>query len=184
MATRMNGYRFKIDSIIFLAVTIVVVSIFLSNPQVGAKIEEFGQLGGPIVPYISGFFYSISVTAPAATAAIFYLGKIANPFYIALAGAFGAATTDFILFNFLRKRASQSVEYLASRFKTKYKATRKTIRIFAMVVAGLIIASPLPDELGVAILAAINIKPQRFVFFSFVLNFLGILAIAWLGSVL
>jgi uncharacterized membrane protein YdjX (TVP38/TMEM64 family) len=42
--------------------------------------------------------------------------------------------------------------------------------------AGLIIASPLPDELGVALLAGFtHIKPWKFAIISYVCNTLGIL---------
>jgi len=50
------------------------------------------------------------------------------------------------------------------------------------VIAGLIIASPLPDEIGVALFGASKFEPKKFVFISYFLNFLGILIITSLGS--
>ena len=184
MAAKSDATTFEIDHLIFIAVTIIVAAIFLATPAVGLFIENIGRQSGPLASFIAGAFYSTSVTAPAGAATLFFLGKVQNPILIALVGAFGAAITDFLLFKFLRRRASASVEYVAQHFKTKYRKTRKTIRLLALIVAGLLIASPLPDELGIAILAAINFQVKRLFFMSYVLNFFGILAVAWLGSVL
>ena len=44
------------------------------------------------------------------------------------------------------------------------------------VVAGIVIASPLPDELGVSMLVGLShIKPFSFALISFIMNSLGIL---------
>ena len=53
-----------------------------------------------------------------------------------------------------------------------------------MVIAAIIIASPLPDEIGAAIFGALKVKTKYFLVISYTLNFLGILTVAWLGSVL
>jgi|GEM_PF-6254802 len=179
-----DATTFEIDHVIFVIVTFIVVAIFLTTPEVGLLIENIGQQSGPLASFISGAFYSTSITAPAGAATIFFLGKVQHPVLIALIAAFGAAITDFILFKFIKRSASGSVEYIAQHFKTRYRKTRKTIRLLAIIAAGLVIASPLPDEIGVAILAAINFQVKRLFFMSYVLNFFGILALAWLGSVL
>ena len=172
--------RFHFESIAFVISVLLVAYIFLSHPQLGIAIESIGQSDGPIPAFVAGFFYSISVTAPAAAATIFYLGKVQNIFFIAFIGAIGSLISDYLLFRFIRKNASRTVHYLTGKLKTK----SKNVKLLATIVACLIMASPLPDEIGVAILAAINVKLGRFLIYSFVLSFLGILTMAWLGSVL
>lgn len=55
---------------------------------------------------------------------------------------------------------------------------------FAVGVAGLVISSPLPDEIGVAILASIaTIKERTFAVISFGLNTLGVLALLEAGTI-
>jgi len=178
-----NLKHIKTDNVIFLFISVIVIILFLTDPKLGLFIEKVGQEGGPLSPFMAGVFYSISVTSPAATAAIFYLGKVFNPFLIAIVGAFGSALADFLLFKFIKKRANNSVSYLARKFKTNHK-TNKIMKLLATIVAGLIIASPLPDELAVVMLGAINFQDKRLFVFSYILNFLGILTISWLGSAL
>ncbi len=50
------------------------------------------------------------------------------------------------------------------------------------VLAGFVIASPLPDEIGVCLLAGSKISPRAFSLFSYAFNTLGILAILAIGN--
>jgi uncharacterized membrane protein YdcZ (DUF606 family) len=63
-------------------------------------------------------------------------------------------------------------------------ARSRVWKIIIPVIAGFIIASPLPDEFGVAIFGAAKYEPRKFVILSYCLNFIGILAITSLAKVL
>ncbi len=179
-----NHKRFYLYNIIFFLVTLFVVFILLSDHKISNLIETAGLQGGLLSLFIAGAAYSSFVTSPAATAAIFFLGKVYNPFLVAAVGAAGTVVTDYLLFRFFKTKARVSLLHLAEGFKTRFKKTRRTLRILGTIVAGLIIASPLPDELGVAILGIENYQTKKFLLFTYVMNFLGILVISWLGSAL
>jgi hypothetical protein len=53
-------------------------------------------------------------------------------------------------------------------------------RWIAFVLGAVIIASPLPDELGIAILGFARLGSNLFVPLSFVSNFLGLVAVAYM----
>src|SRR3989344_4988751 len=182
MATH-NYKRFSTYNVVFFFVTMFVVFIFLADSKVANFIQSVGMQGGLLSLLVAGAAYSNFITSPAAAAAIFFLGKVYNPLLVAAIGAFGTVFTDYLLFRFIKTKARASFLHLAEGFRTKYRKTRKTLRILGTIVAGLIIASPLPDELGVAILGIENYKTKWFLLFSYVMNFLGILAISWLGSI-
>jgi uncharacterized membrane protein YdjX (TVP38/TMEM64 family) len=157
--------------------------MFLSHPQIGLAIENAGKAGGLLSLFVAGAFYTTSVTAPAATAAIFYLGKVFNPILIAAIGAFGALCTDYLIYRLIRRRFGQATHYFAERLKLKSKF-KKELNFIAPILAVFAIASPLPDELGIAILSATNVKRNMFFVYSYVGNFIGILIISHLGSIL
>jgi hypothetical protein len=46
-----------------------------------------------------------------------------------------------------------------------------------LFVGGIILASPLPDEVGVSILGVAKMRPSRFMLMSFFFNSIGILVI-------
>ena len=56
-------------------------------------------------------------------------------------------------------------------------AKLKFFRWLTFLVGGLIIASPLPDELGISILGFSKMKVSWFIAISLVFNFIGILLI-------
>jgi len=178
-----NNKRFKFYGLIFFFVTLIVVFSFLADPKLAYLIEIIGKKGGLLSSFIAGLFYASYFTGPAATAVIFYLGKVQHPLLIAGVGAFGSVISDYILFRFIRKRASPSIDYLKKKLKLNDNA-KKGLRILAPVAAALLIASPLPDELGVAILGAMKFKTKYLLVLSYVCNFLGILTVSYLGSIL
>jgi hypothetical protein len=146
-------------------------------------IENFGKQGGPLSAFITGLFYTSYATSPVATGVIYYLGKVQAPLMIAAIGAFGSVITDYIFFRFFKKRVVHSLNHIFHKFKFK-KSYKNTFKILALLLAILILGSPLPDEIGVSILASINFKFKWFFVLSYFPNFVGILTIAWLGSVL
>lgn len=131
--------------------------------------------------FVAGmFFTSAFTTAPA----IAVLGEIAqrNPIFItAGVGALGSLAGDSIIFRFVRDRLTEDLAALVGkrgRDTLRHIVSRRIFRWFSPFVAALIIASPLPDELGVLILGLTSTRTMRFAIFSYAANFAGILAIA------
>lgn len=155
---------------VLLVKTEILTSILLSTRE----LEFAGS-------FIAGlFFTSIFTTAPA----IATLGEIARHNSIitaALFGALGAVIGDLIILRFIRDRFSEHVVELVShrtiwrRMRTLFKL--KLFRWASFFVGGLIIASPLPDELGISILGFSKIKTSWFIPLSFLFNFIGIVLI-------
>ncbi len=60
----------------------------------------------------------------------------------------------------------------------------KFFRWLTFLAGGLIIASPLPDELGISLLGFSKMKTSWFIPLSFAFNFIGILLIGWVAKAL
>ena len=130
--------------------------------------------------FVAGlFFTSVVTTAPA----VIVLGELAlegNVFLVALFGAAGAVIGDYILFAFVRDRVSEDIAHIMNKGQRgKFRALmrRKTFKWLLPFLGGLIIASPLPDELGLTLLGMTRMKTSRFVPLSYLFNFIGILLI-------
>lgn len=130
--------------------------------------------------FVAGlFFTSILTTAPA----IVVLGEFAQSspiLSVAFIGALGAVCGDYLLFWLVRTEVSGEVEYLVSHTGAKRLKALFHTKLFHRLlplVGALIIASPLPDELGLALLGISKIKRERFLLISFIMNFVGILVI-------
>ncbi len=152
-----------------------VIPIFLSATR---ELELIGS-------FVAGiFFTSIFTTAPA----IVTLGAIAqvnSVFWTALLGAMGAVIGDIVIFHFVRDRFAEHLMVLikhetsGKRLKAIFKL--KIFRWLTFLTGGLIIASPLPDELGISLLGFSKMKTVPFMILSFSFNFIGIILIGLLA---
>ena len=164
-----------------IIITSILIAVFLAKTQILAKILASTQGLEIIGSFLAGtFFTSIFTTAPA----IVVLGEIAKTnsiFLTAFLGGFGALVGDLVIFWFIRDRLSEHLTHLVSNkgCMTRLKILTK-FRFFkwlTFLVAGLIIASPLPDELGISLLGFSKTRTSLFIPLSFAFNFLGILLI-------
>jgi len=131
--------------------------------------------------FIAGiFFTSIFTTAPAIVT-LAEISKSNSLLFTAFFGACGAVLGDLIIFRFIRDRLSEHIMELIEH-KGSWKRTKALFRIRyfrwgTFLFGGLIIASPLPDELGIGILGFSKMKLKTFIPISFLFNFLGIVLI-------
>jgi uncharacterized membrane protein YdjX (TVP38/TMEM64 family) len=151
---------------------------------------KFGYVGA----FIGGLFYPISFTIAPSISLLYLLGKSLNPLLIALIGGTGGTISTFIMFHFIKKsvenigffswlRVKVFLLTARSRFLRKIKKS-KFAQYIIPVIAGLIIASPLPDELAVAIMGVVKYETKKFLLFSFLFNFVGIFLVATIGKVI
>lgn len=185
-----NLFYFKILQYLFFVLSLILSIYFLVSPDLPKIIKGLGGFGY-IGVFFAGFFFTSVITTSTATVTLFLFGKSLDPFVIAPIAAFGAMLGDFILFSIIKYRFSNhyrvfdrikvklSKEAPASFFK-RYRMFKK----FIPLVGALIIASPLPDELGIALLGISKYETKKFFILSFVMNLLGILGIAYLGRIL
>lgn len=176
----MKKRKFKINYlkfVIFISIIILAYIIFYERNL--TQIHDFLSNLGYIGTFLTGSLYTYGFTSPIATAILLILAKEQNIFIAALIGGLGSLFSDLIIFNSVRYSFEEEVKFLSRKrnksinFLTKY--------LFAFLGA-LIIASPLPDELGISLLA-INkkISTKRFTFISYILNTIGIFIILFIG---
>jgi len=139
----------------------------------------------PIIgSFISGiFFISVFTAAPAAVVLV-EISKIESPFAVAFFGGLGALIGDAIVFRFIKDTLTEDIRWLLGKNRGRIAPifNRKLFRWFMPFFGALIIASPLPDELGLAIMGFSRLKMIVFIPLAFTLNFLGILIIALLAG--
>lgn len=171
---------FFLHDILILAASITV-AVLLVRTDTLVGIFDSVQYMQVLGSFIAGlFFTSVFTTAPAIVA----LGKLSlmsPPLSVALFGALGAVVGDLILFWFIRDRFSDHVmellrhQHLGKRMHALLKL--KLFRWVSFFVGGLIIASPLPDEIGIGLMGFSKLKMSWFLLLSFFSNFWGILFI-------
>ncbi|MFZ2555763.1 MAG: hypothetical protein WAZ27_00090 [Minisyncoccia bacterium] len=134
---------------------------------------------------VAGFFFTSLFTLAPASVALAALGELHPHIQIALAGAAGAVIGDLLLFLFVRDRISDDLTLLFSgrRWSTLRKLMRKPLLHWLLPFTGaLIIASPLPDELGLTMMGISRVSMAAFVPISFTMNFLGIMLALYIAG--
>ena len=187
MARGASPTRFRniAHDIAIIALSILVAVLLVRSNTISALLDasrEFGHIGS----FFAGmFFTSIFTTAPA----IATLGEISLRMGVvetALWAAIGAVVGDMLIFRFVKDRmALHLLEILPHKRGSRRLAKLLKFRFFRYItffVGGLIIASPLPDELGISLLGLSRMREVYFVPLSFVFNFIGIFTIGMIAA--
>lgn len=141
-----------------------------------ARVGSLGYLGA----FISGmFFVSVFTVAPAA-AVLFGLAEGHDPILLAFLAGLGAVIGDYIILRVLKDRVFHELTPLAEQLGGSFVMNLFRTPYFSWAVpfvGAVIIASPLPDEVGIGLMGLSRVKAWQFLLIAFVLNALGIFAV-------
>lgn len=174
-------FRFKYPKILGIAIAIILAYFVFRNPVVENFVLNLGDLSYVGI-FIAGMLFSFGFTSPFSTG--FFI--ILNPSNILIAGIIGgvgAMVSDLLIFKFIRTSFADEFnrlkkEKISKRIESKIdKIAGNRMKIYLMYAfAGILIASPLPDEAGIIMLAGLTkIKTNILAIISFILNSVGIL---------
>ena len=165
----------------------VALAWFLISSGTLANLLSISDAGKISQSFIAGLFFTSAFTVAPAAVFLAGLAGTTSPFAVALFGALGASCGDLALFLFIRDRFAVDIEALL-----KKQTLRRLLHSFhlgfwkwlAPLLGGLIIASPLPDEFGLMLLGLSRTHFAVLLPLSFVMNFIGILAVASMARAL
>jgi len=169
-------------NLILLAVSIVVAIFILKSNFIKNFVLGLGELEY-IGAFIAGGFFTYGLTTAPAISMLYIISRNLHPVDVAAFGAIGALISDYLIFRFVKYNLSGEIKRLAEKVKFHphiNKGYMRILRKFAPLIAGIIMASPLPDELAASILGSIKVKDKPFIIISLVSNFIGILVISLL----
>lgn len=170
--------------ILFFATVLIAYFLFQGREIlfINNVIISLGYFG----VFLAGMLFTYGFTTAFAIALFLMLAPGINIYAAALIGGAGALIGDSFIFLFIRSSFKDEIKKL-SREKAivlldKYMPS-KIKRFVLPVIAGFIIMSPLPDELGISILAASKaVSPRLFAFISYVCNTIGIFVMLLIGQ--
>ncbi|MCX8159172.1 MAG: hypothetical protein N3D20_02695 [Candidatus Pacearchaeota archaeon] len=176
--------KIKYPKFILFLLTVIIAYIIFKNreiPFIQNHILPLSYFG----VFISGTLFTFGFTSAPATALFLLFAENVNPIIAALIGGAGALLADSLIFLFIRTSFKDEIIKLEHEKIIHYIETKipsKIKRIILPIIAGLIIASPLPDEIGISMLAAYRtISPKFFASISYLMNTIGILIILLIG---
>lgn len=136
---------------------------------------------------LAGMLFVSSFTVPISIVVIGIMTQNIHPMALGLIGGVGAVMGDYLVFRVVRSNIQQELAMLFGKEATSHlKALlhSKYIAWTLPIIGVFIIASPLPDELGVSLLGLSKMSEARFILISYISNAVGILMIASVIKVL
>jgi len=176
--------KIKYPKFTLLLLTFLLAYVLFSWRNVLPFQSELLALGY-LSAFILGLLFSYGFTTSTSVVFLLMLAKDYNIFLFAAIAGMGALTSDLVLFTFIRSSFMDEVKEMSNEKpvkKLRHMIHGHLKKYLLPVLAGFVIASPLPDEIGVCLLASSKISPRAFSVFSYLLNTLGILVILAIGN--
>ncbi|MCL6500823.1 MAG: hypothetical protein K6T16_02200 [Candidatus Pacearchaeota archaeon] len=180
---REKRFEFKYPKLTLFILIILASYFVFSNPTVQTFIFGLSNLSH-LWAFIAGTLYSYGFTSPI-SAGFFIVLKPENLWLTGILGGVGALLSDLLIFSIVRFElmdefaSLKKTSLISGTGKAIEKVLGRKIKMFlAYLLTAIFIASPLPDEAGLIMIAGLT-KINRYVFMliSFVLNTMGILVL-------
>ncbi len=186
MLSRTRARQNLKEDLIAVAVSVVLAWILISSGAL-ASLLAATDAGKIFESFAVGLFFTSAFTIAPAAIFLAELSQNVSPWTVAFFGALGAMCGDLVLFLFIRDRLAEDIKGLFPK-----RAVRHFLNSFhlgfwkwlAPLLGAFIIASPLPDEFGLSLLGLSRTRIAVLLPLAFVMNFLGILAVAGVASFL
>ncbi len=152
---------------------LLVVGIALAWILKSHDFSSYGLLGA----FVGGIMFASVFTVASGTIILLSLAHSLPIWQVAVTAGFGAIITNFFIFRFVRDSLYDEIKDVYELFGHRHLTTllhTKYFHWFLPLVGALIIASPLPDELGVSLLGISQMSQGKFLLLAFALNTIGI----------
>ncbi len=156
----------------------IAVAVVIARSHVAVQLAGYSQLAAALVALVTGVLYSSVFTIATATVVFVQLAAagVSIPL-LALCGGIGGMFADLSMFQIIRSTVLDDVMRYAQRH-TQGLFSRFThfhwFRLLMVVVGALIIATPLPDEIGLALMGLGKARWRVVAILSLILNIIGI----------
>lgn len=167
-------WKYKHLTFFFISIIFVAfLSAFDSFHQALVQLGTYGYIGA----FVAGILFVSTYTVSIGALTLLILAETLHPVEIALIAGLGAVVGDYTIFMIIRDNLMNELTDIYKRFGGNHISHVLHTRYFSWslpVIGALIIASPLPDELGVGLMGIARMKTYKFLLLSFVLNSIGI----------
>ena len=154
-------------AIFVLLLDTVIVQTLMQN------IINLGYLG----ILLTGVLFVSFFTAAPAVALLLNFSDIYNPLVVSLIAGVGAMIGDLIILRFAEDKIGRELKPIAKKMKLIGFINllhKKKFKPITATLGAIIIASPFPDEAGIALLGLSRISTMQLMLITYLLNTIGI----------
>ena len=170
-------HKIKYKNVIILLLSIIFALILSRFEVLHEFLLNLGNLGY-IGAFIAGILFVSTFTVATGAVILLVLAEKLSPVEIGIVAGLGAVIGDFAIFKFVRDGLTDEVKEVYEKIDhnnhlLKLLHTKYFSWMFP-VFGAIVIASPLPDEIGVSLMGIGKMKTYQFLILSFILNAVGI----------
>jgi hypothetical protein len=164
----------------------VIVVYFLFSGVLYEPLHEALLVLGYLGTFLAGLLYPYSFTSVAGTAILLVLAQNQNIFLAGVIAGIGALISDLAIFCFVKYSFGGEVQQLSqgSSIKTLNRVIPARLRTpLFVVLACVLIASPLPTEIGIMLLTSVKkLSLKQFLVLVYLLHLSAIFVILFIGQ--
>jgi len=168
-----------------MILSMVIFFVFILSSEPFQNVLKGASALGYFGAFLCGiFFVSIFTVAPTSVI-LFDIANVHSPIIVAIAAGAGAVIGDYLIFRFLRDRVFDELIPLFKGMKGSFLKKLFSSPLFTWLIpilGAFIIASPLPDEVGIGLMGLSRVKNWHFILITFLLNAIGIFIVITLAS--
>jgi hypothetical protein len=159
----------------------IIAAVALAKSHILASLIASMGAYEPLGAFAAGLFFTSMLTTLPAIVALGEFAQYLPAWQVAILGGIGAVVGDLLIFRFVRSRFVEDL--VRAAFSPGWRLVGRAISAGPMwwlgpVTGAIVIASPLPDELGLLMMGLSQISWRAFVPIALVANSAGIYLIA------
>lgn len=170
----MRHWRYK-NTILFVLSLLITVLLSRYEPF-HIFLLSLGDLGY-IGAFFAGLLFVSSFTIATGALLLLVLAERLSLLEITIIAGLGGVVGNMVIFRFVKDTLVAEITPLYNKYGGLHLTALLHSKYFSWalpVLGALIIASPLPDELGVSLLGLSKMKTYKFLIISFIFNAIGI----------
>jgi len=168
--------NWKYKNTALLAASVLLLLIFADHALVRGFIAGIGGLGY-VGLFFAGFFVVSTFTIVPATIVLAEMSDTFTYWEMTAVVTLGIILGDYVMFRFIRDTISEELkpllDYIGEEKHVRRLFHSPLFGWLTPVIGAVIIASPLPDEIGLGIMGMQHMSTPRFLALVSVINFIG-----------
>ena len=180
-------HRYHYKNLFYLLIGFICAAILFKIPIFRSFFLHLGNYG-ILGAFAGGMLFVSTFTVSIGVVILLFLAKSFNPIEIGIIAGLGAVLSDLTIFYSIRSKSFvEEIKHFFAYFggdKISHLIHTKYFSWTLPVIGALIIASPLPDEIGISLMGIAKMKTFNFILLSFILNSIGIFLIVSAGKII
>ncbi len=159
---------------------------YLASTEWGDKLIATVTSLGYVGAFLAGIFFVSIFTVTPAGIVLFALAKTHDVILLSVIAGIGGVIGDYVIFRFARDVFFEEVKPLFLHLgggHIKRLFSRKPFKWFVPLIGAIIVASPLPDEIGIGLMGVSKMTNIQFLVATFTLDVVGLLVLLSLPTI-